>query len=65
MIVGAEDMDDVDGILRGSRSAAMPVLDPRSGECEGERERGAETAVKAGEDRADSKVSKSEEEGVW
>ena len=54
VIVGADDMEEFEGMRRGSRS----------GECEGERDIGAETAVKAGEESADSKVSKREEEGV-
>ena len=53
VMVGAEDMEELEGIRRGSRR----------GECEGERE--AESAVNAGEESADSKVSKRDEEGVW
>lgn len=56
VIVGAEDMDDVDGMRRGERSEESR---------EGEREGGADSAVNAGEERADSKLSKIEEEGVW
>ena len=55
VMVGAEDMEEFEGMRRGSRR----------GECEGERDMGAERAVKAGEESADSKVSKREEEGVW
>ena len=55
VMVGAEEMDELEGMRRGDRY----------GELEGERERGADRAVRAGEDRADWKVSNREEEGVW
>ena len=60
MIVGADDMDDEEGMRRGERSG-----DGYEGEWEGEREAGAESAVNAGEDSADSNVSKKDEDGVW
>ena len=66
VIVGAEDIDDADGIRRGRPMAiAGPRPPSRSGEADGEREMGEESAVNAGEERADSNVSKREEEGVW
>ena len=61
VIVGAEDMDDVEGMRRGERPGDARA----SGSREGEREAGAESAVNAGEESADSNASKSEEEGVW